>query len=86
MPKCTAGKLDFGRVGRRVIEGAFDGGDLSSDGGLMPLSQVDRRIGLTKAAAAVIPDARVPARIEHKVGDLLRQRIYAFRCAAGTRT
>jgi len=44
MPKCTQGKIDFGRLGRRVIEADFSGGELSSDGGLMLLRQVDRHI------------------------------------------
>ena len=32
MPKCTQGKIDFGRFGRRFIEADFSGGDLSSNG------------------------------------------------------
>jgi hypothetical protein len=32
MPKCTDGTVEFGRVGRRVVEAAFDGGDIVSDG------------------------------------------------------
>jgi hypothetical protein len=41
MPNCTVEPVDFGRVGRRVIEAAFDGGDIVSDGGLLLLGQVD---------------------------------------------
>ena len=44
MPNRTAQRIEFGRVGRRVIEANFDGGDLSSDGGLMLLRRVDERI------------------------------------------
>ncbi len=80
MPKCTQRQLDFGRVGRRVIEADFSGGDLSSDGGLLLLRQVDRRIGLTRAAAAALPDARDPERIEHTLRDLLAQRVYGLCC------
>jgi len=54
MPKCTGDKIEFGRLGRRVIEADFSGGDLSSDGGMMLLKQADERIGLTRAAAAVL--------------------------------
>ena len=42
MPKCTQSKIDFGRLGRRVIEADFSGVELSSDGGLLLLRQVDR--------------------------------------------
>ena len=41
MPKCTEGVVDFGRVGRRVVRAAFDGGDIVSDGGVMLLRQID---------------------------------------------
>jgi len=61
MPKCTQGKIDFGRLGRRVIEADFSGGELSSDGGLMLLRRVDRHIGLTRTAAAALPDPRDPS-------------------------
>ena len=49
MPKCTGDRIEFGRLGRRVIEADFSGGDLSSDGGMMLLKQVDERIGLTRS-------------------------------------
>jgi hypothetical protein len=36
MPKCTGGKIGFGKFGRRLIEADFSGRDLSSDGGMVP--------------------------------------------------
>ena len=48
------GRWSFGRLGRRVIEANFEGGDISSDGGLLLLRRVDERIGLSRAAAAVL--------------------------------
>jgi Transposase DDE domain group 1 len=80
MPKCTKNKIDFGRFGRRVIEADFSGGDLSSDGGLLLLRQVDRHLGLSHAAAAAIPDPRDPERIRHPLRDLLAQRLYGLCC------
>jgi hypothetical protein len=80
MPKCTKDRIDFGRFGRRVIEADFSGGDLSSDGGLLLLRQVDRHLGLSRMAAAVIPDPRDPERIRHALRDLLAQRLYALCC------
>ncbi len=46
MPKCSTGEMQFGRIGRRIVEADFAGGALSSDGGLMLLREVDRRVGL----------------------------------------
>lgn len=80
MPDRTAQRIEFGRVGRRVIEASFDGGDLSSDGGLMLLRRVDERIGLTRAVAAVFSDARDPAKITHRLRDLIAQRLYGLCC------
>ena len=39
MPKCTDAPVRIGKVGRRVVEAAFDGGDIVSDGGA-PLLQL----------------------------------------------
>ena len=78
MPKCTEGTIGFGRLGRRFIEVNFEGGDLGSDGGLMLLRRADERIGLSRAAAAVLSDPRDPGRITHSLRDLLAQRIYGL--------
>ena len=82
MPECTedlgSQKIEFGRVGRRVVEGRFDGGSMTSDGGVMLLGEVDRKLGLMDAAARCIADPRDPALIKHRVVDMLRQRVYAL--------
>lgn len=82
MPNCTeeigTSKIDFGRVGRRVVEGCFDGGSMTSDGGVMLLGETDRKLGLLDAAARCIPDPRNPLLIKHAVRDMLRQRVYGL--------
>ena len=80
MPKCTQDKIDFGRLGRRRIEADFSGGDLSSDGGLLLLRQVDEHLGLSRAAAAAIPDPRDPERIRDGLRQMLAQRLYGLCC------
>jgi len=80
MPKCTGSRIDFGRLGRRVIEADFSGGELSSDGGLMLVRQVDQRIGLTRMTAAKLSDPRDPGRIRHSLRTLLAQRLYGLCC------
>ena len=82
MPNCTeesgTHKIEFGRLGRRVVEGRFDGGSMTSDGGVMLLSEVDRKIGLMQAASRCIADPRSPLLIKHGVRDMLRQRVYGL--------
>lgn len=80
MPKCTEERIDFGRLGRRIIEADFSGGELSSDGGLMLLRQVDERTGLTRAAAAALSDTRDRSKLVHSLHSLVAQRIYALCC------
>jgi phage tail sheath gpL-like len=80
MPNRTAQRIEFRRLGRRVIEANVDGGDLSSDGGLMLLRRTDERIGLTGAVAAVFSDPRDPAKITHRLRGLLAQRIHGLCC------
>ncbi len=80
MPNCTQEEMLFGRLGRRVIEANFEGGALSSDGGLMLLRQVDRRIGLSKAVAGALHDPRNQDMIVHEMRDLVAQRLYALCC------
>ena len=75
-PNCTADEraqtFDFGRLGRRVVEGRFDGGRMTSDGGVMLLGASDRKLGLIDAAARCIADPRNPLLIIHAVRDMLR--------------
>ena len=81
-PNCTEElfdePIDFGRVGRRVVEGRFDGGSMTSEGGVMLLGATDRKIGLIDAAARCIADPRSPLLITHAVRDMLRQRVYGL--------
>ena len=67
-------------VGRKKLTAAFDGGRLTSDGGVMLLSLAERRLGLARKLAAQIADPRDPARIIHPLPDILRARILAIAC------
>jgi hypothetical protein len=78
MTDCTQELFQFPRFDRRKIEASFTGGDVSSDGGVLLLRQADRRLGLTAALDAVLPDPRHPDLITHRQVDLLRQRVYGL--------
>jgi Transposase DDE domain group 1 len=70
--------IEFPGVKRRRVEARFDGGDITSDGGVLLLQSVDRRVGLTQAIAKVLPDGRRQASCRHDVLSLLRQRVYGL--------
>jgi hypothetical protein len=78
MPNCTAPQVPFTKLGRRQIDVRFDGGDVTSDGGLLLLRQVERRLGLLKAVANVLPDPRDPCLVQHSTEQLLRQRVFGL--------
>jgi hypothetical protein len=80
MPNCTGQQMLFGRLGRCEIEANFEGGALSSDGGLMLLRQTDRKTGLSAAIAAALHDPRNPDFIVHEMRDLVAQRLYGLCC------
>jgi len=67
-------------VHRKKITAAFDGGRISSDGGVMLLGLAERRIGIADRLAAEITDRRDPTRVVHALSDILRARILAVAC------
>jgi len=60
------------------VEVNFQGGDITSDGGVLLLQQVDRRLGLSEAIARILDEPRRQASCDHNNLSLLRQRVYAL--------
>ena len=75
---CNPELFQFPAVKKRTVSASFTSGDVTSDGGITLLRQTDRRLGLTKALAKVLPDPRAPERIEHPLLALVRQRVYGL--------
>jgi len=78
---CNPQQLEFQGAGRRTLVASFDGGTLTSDGGVLLLGEVDRRRGILGRFAACFKDHRHPSWIEHSVEDLVRQRVLALALA-----
>ena len=70
----------FPAVGRKKVTAAFDGGRLTSDGGVMLLAAAERRIGIAHRLAGLIADPRNPLLVTHSVVDILRARMLAIFC------
>lgn len=70
----------FPAVGRKQVAAAFDGGRLTSDGGVMLLSLAERRLGIAERLARCFPDHRDPQRVTHTLADMIRARIFAIAC------
>jgi len=78
---CSPQQLEFQGMTRRKVVASFDGGTLSSDGGVLLLAEVDRRRGLLDRFAACFTDHRNPGLVEHSVTELVRQRVFALALA-----
>jgi len=70
----------FPAVARKKVTAAFDGGRITSDGGVLLLAAADRRLGICTKLAAEIADRRDPDRVVHLLPDILRARILAIAC------
>jgi Transposase DDE domain group 1 len=70
----------FPAVGSKKLVAAFDGGRITTDGGVLLLGMVERQLGIAVKLAELIADPRNPAFITHSVDDILRARILAIAC------
>ena len=58
----------------------FDGGQMSSDGGVLVLRGIEARLGIARTLAACLPDTRDPARVRHGYDEMIRARLFAIAC------
>jgi hypothetical protein len=61
------------------LEASFDGGRLTSDGGLPWLGEAEAVLGICAALAAVVPEWR-RGPVRHSLGALVRQRVFQIAC------
>ena len=76
----TTEPFGFPAIGRKRVAAAFDGGRLTSDGGVMLLAAAERHLGLCDRLAALIADPRDPSRVIHPLSNILRARVLAIAC------
>ncbi|BBL79297.1 hypothetical protein RxyAA322_11510 [Rubrobacter xylanophilus] len=62
------------------LEAAFDGGRITSDGGLLWLAQIDGELGLCEAIASYVPEWRSQRSVRRSLATLVRQRVYQIAC------
>jgi len=80
MKDCIKQLFLFKDISNKKIEVDFNGGEVSSDAGLLFLREVENRIGLISKMTNCLQDRRHPGYIKHRLLDLLKQRIFQIAC------
>jgi hypothetical protein len=68
-------------IAGKPVRVTFDAGRLSSDGGVLVLAEIERRLGIAERLARCLEDPRVPDRVQHGLAEMIRFR--ALLIAAG---
>src|ERR1700675_477239 len=76
--ECNQFVFGFHPQKRREIRAQFDGGAITSDGGGLLLREVEKRVGILRQFAACFTDYRNADLIEHRVEELVAQRVYGL--------
>ena len=59
----------------KAVVARFDGGRLSSEGGLLALREIERRLSLADRLANCLVDPRAPERVVHRLAEIIRFRM-----------
>lgn len=78
MANCNTKNISFSPRKGRKIEINFEGGDITSDAGILLLQELDKKLGFTTSLSKQINDPRDKRYIDHTVEEMLRQRIYGL--------
>lgn len=78
MTKRTSSAFQFPRCQSRRVEASFDGGEITSDAGVLLLRAAARRTGMFKRLSCLITDPRRRASCRHTLRSIIEQRVYAI--------
>jgi len=81
MSEYTKQMMLFKEISGKKVEVDFDGGDVSSDAGVLFLKETESSIGIINKVAKAIGDKRHQSYVKHKIVHLLTQRV--FQIASG---
>ncbi len=80
MTQDTPAEFDLPAVRRKKLTVDFEGGHQSSDAGLLLLREAERKVGVCRRLAQVMPDERDQSRITHEMFELVMARSAAIGC------
>ena len=80
MTDATPLPFDLPSVRRKKLTADFEGGNQSSDGGLLLLREKERTLGVCRRLAGTMPDRRDADRIRHAMFEMVMARVAAIAC------
>jgi hypothetical protein len=72
--------FDLPAVHRKKLTVDFEGGNQSSDAGLLLLREAERKLGVCRRLAEAMPDRRDPDRVRHAMFEMVMARSSAIAC------
>jgi hypothetical protein len=72
--------FELSAVCRKKLTVDFEGGNQSSDGGLLLLRHAERKLGVCRRLADAMPDRRDPSRVRHEMFEMVMARVSAIAC------
>ena len=76
--ECNQSSFEFHPLNQRKVIAKFDGGNITSDAGVLLLREVEKRTGLIGGLARCFTDYRDARWVEHSVEELLGQRLFGI--------
>ncbi|MCJ7691074.1 MAG: IS1380 family transposase [Clostridiaceae bacterium] len=76
--ECKSNQIKFQDLGLKNVIASFDGGNITSDAGALILREIDRVNNFIKDFSSCFSDYRNQELIEHKLDELLKQRIFGI--------
>jgi len=76
MTQDTKQMMIFKGIFNKKVVADFNGGELSSDAGLLLIRESESQTGIISCIADVLDDKRHPGYVKHEFEQLLRQRVY----------
>jgi hypothetical protein len=80
MPKDNQISLPFASISGKKVTADFTGGTVTSDGGALFLSEVERGVGVIQRLVGALTDHRHQSYIDHSYEELISQRVYQIAC------
>jgi len=73
-------QLDFPTIFGKKVEATFDGGNITSDGGVLFLRMIEDQTRIVGRIVSCLPEGRDKRYVQHSLRELVEQRVYQISC------